>query len=169
MEFKIATKENVHAIMEIIQKAQTYLKEQGINQWQNNYPNSETINNDIQNNNGYILIKDNVIIGTVAVIVGPDKTYKSIYNGEWITDGKYTVIHRMAVNPDYHGLGLATKIIKQVEEMCKSKGIPSMKVDTHKENRLMQKVLLKSGFIYCGIIYLEDGNERMAFEKVIKV
>lgn len=168
-EFKRAKDENINTIMAIIQRAQAYLKSQGIDQWQNNYPNIETISNDIQNSNGYILLKDNVIVGTVVIIFGPDKTYKSIYNGEWLTNGKYAVLHRMAINSDYHGFGLATEMIKQAEVMCKDNGINSIKVDTHKENIAMQKRLLNSGFIYCGIIYLEDGNERMAFEKTLNI
>jgi hypothetical protein len=29
-------------------------------------------------------------------------------------------------------------------------------------------MLEKNGFIYCGIIYLSDGQERLAYEKVLK-
>lgn len=167
MAFKLATKENVSIIMTIIQEAQAYLKAQGIDQWQNNYPNIETINKDIENNNGYVLWRNNIIVGTVALIFGNDQTYHSIYNGKWLTEDKYAVIHRIAVNPDYHGLGLGSEMIKHIQVMCKNKGINSIRIDTHKKNKSMQNVLSKNGFVYCGIIYLEDGNERMAFEKLL--
>lgn len=167
VKLKKAKLEHINEIMDIIQGAQEYLKIQEIDQWQNNYPNIETINNDINNNNSYILVNDaDIIVGTTALIFGNDKTYDAIYEGKWLTDDKYATLHRMAINPDCHGLGLATEIIKQAEVVCKNKGIASIKVDTHKENIGMQKRLIKSGFVYCGIIYLEDGNERMAFEKV---
>ncbi len=168
MKFKRAIKKDVNSIIDIIQGAQSYLKAQGVDQWQNNYPNIETINNDIDNNHGYVLVEDNIIVGTVAVIFANDKTYHSIYNGKWITDGQYAVIHRIAINPDYHGIGLGTEIIKEVERMCKNKGISSIKIDTHKDNISMQSLLNKNQFSYCGIIYLENGNDRMAFEKVLK-
>lgn len=167
MKFIKATKENMNEILLIIQGAQAYLKSQGIDQWQNNYPNIEVIKKDIDNNHSYVLVKDNIILGTTAVMFENDKTYNSIYHGKWLTNGRYGVIHRLAVNPDYHGLGLSTEIIKQIELMCKDRGINSIKVDTHKENKVMQKVLVKNGFVYCGIIYLVDGNERMAFEKIL--
>ena len=54
--------------MKILKQAQNYLREQGIDQWQNNYPNKWVIKKDIDNNNSYVLLKDNIIIGTVAVI-----------------------------------------------------------------------------------------------------
>ena len=81
--------------------------------------------------------------------------------------GEYAVIHRIAVSEKIKGKGTAAKIIKLIEEKCKEKNIKSIKIDTHKDNISMQRLLEKSGFKYCGIIYLEDGNERIAFEKII--
>ncbi len=167
MTFKPAEKEDAQAIWAIIQDAQAYLKGQGIDQWQNNYPNMETINDDINNKYSYVLSNENEILGTIVVIFADDITYHSIYEGEWLTSGSYAVMHRLAINPEHHGLGLASEVMKHAESMCVKKGFPSVRVDTHKENKAMQKVLVNNGFVYCGIIYLVDGNERMAFEKVL--
>ncbi|NRY64043.1 GNAT family N-acetyltransferase [Clostridium beijerinckii] len=167
MEFRKAVETDINYIMRIIKQAQDYFKEQGINQWQNNYPNPETIRNDIANKHSYILLKDNNIVATAAVSFDGEKTYDSIYEGEWITNNQYAVIHRIAVDNTYKGLGLSSEIIKNVEELCLNKGIHSIKVDTHEENISMQKLLKKNKFQYCGIIYLEDGNKRIAFERII--
>ncbi|ALB45760.1 MULTISPECIES: GNAT family N-acetyltransferase [Clostridium] len=167
MEFRKAFETDINDIMNIIKQAQSYFKEQGINQWQNNYPNSETIRNDIANKHSYILLKDNNIVATAAVSFDGEKTYDSIYEGEWITNSQYAVIHRIAVDNTYKGLGLSSKIIKNVEELCLSKGVHSIKIDTHEENISMQKLLKKNKFQYCGIIYLEDGNKRIAFERIL--
>ncbi|NRT72325.1 GNAT family N-acetyltransferase [Clostridium beijerinckii] len=167
MEFRKAVETDINDIMNIIKQAQSYFKEQGINQWQNNYPNPETIGNDIANKHSYILLKDNNILATAAVSFDGEKTYDSIYEGEWITNSQYAVIHRIAVDNTYKGLGLSSKIIRNVEELCLSKGVHSIKVDTHEENISMQKLLKKNKFQYCGIIYLEDGNKRIAFERIL--
>ncbi|MFL0165988.1 GNAT family N-acetyltransferase [Clostridium beijerinckii] len=167
MEFRKAVETDINYIMSIIKQAQDYFKEQGINQWQNNYPNPETIRNDIANKHSYILLKDNNIVATAAVSFDGEKTYDSIYEGQWITNNQYAVIHRIAVDNTYKGLGLSSEIIKNVVELCLSKGVHSIKVDTHEENISMQKLLKKNKFQYCGIIYLEDGNKRIAFERII--
>jgi RimJ/RimL family protein N-acetyltransferase len=167
MEFRKAVKTDVDNIINIIKQAQTYFKEQGINQWQNNYPNVETINNDIDNEHSYVLLKDNNIVATSAVSFDGEKTYDSIYEGEWISNNEYAVIHRIAVDNTYKGLGLSSEIIKNVEQLCLSKGVHSIKVDTHEENISMQKLLEKNEFKYCGIIHLEDRSKRMAFEKTL--
>jgi len=167
MKFRKAVERDINDIMRIIKQAQGYFKEQGINQWQNNYPNPETIRNDINNKHSYILSKDNNIVATAAVSFDGEKTYDSIYEGVWITNNQYAVIHRIAVDNTYKGLGLSSEIIKNVEELCLSRGIHSIKVDTHEENISMQKLLKKNKFQYCGIIYLEDGNKRIAFERIL--
>lgn len=167
MEFRKAVITDISDIMKIIRQAQAYFKEAGINQWQNNYPNVETISNDIDNNNSYILLKDSNIVATAAVSFDGEKTYDLIYDGEWISNNEYAVIHRIAVANNYKGLGLSSEIIKNVEKLCLNKGVDSIKVDTHEENLSMQSLLKKNKFQYCGIIYLEDGSKRIAFEKTL--
>lgn len=167
MKFRKAIESDINDIMNIIKQAQKYLKEQGIDQWQDNYPNYETINNDIKNNNGYVLLNDNTIIGTVTIIFDGEKTYDTIYNGRWITNGEYATIHRIAVDSNYKGLGISSIILKNIEEISLQKNMHSIRVDTHRANISMQRFLNKNGFKYCGIIYLEDKKERIAFEKII--
>lgn len=166
LEFRRAVELDMNSIMNIIKQAQNYFKEQGIDQWQNNYPNLETVGKDISNKNGYVLLKDNIVIGTAAVFFDGEKTYEHIYNGSWISNNEYAVIHRMAIDSRYKGLGLATLFIENIAEICFNKGIHSIRVDTHEENISMQKLLQKNNFEYCGEIYLEDGSKRIAFEKI---
>ncbi|MBZ9607854.1 GNAT family N-acetyltransferase [Clostridium estertheticum] len=167
MEFLKAVEADVNSIMNIIKQAQDYFRKHGINQWQDNYPNVEVVMNDISNKNGYVLLKDNNVVGTVAVTFDEEKNYGSIYNGEWASNDKYAVIHRVAVDSNYKGIGLSSVIIKNIEKICLNKGVYSIRIDTHKENISMQKLLSKSGFQYCGIIYLDDKSKRIAFEKRI--
>ncbi len=167
MEFRLAVESDVDNIMDIIKQAQDYLKNQGIDQWQDNYPNYETIKNDIKNNNCYVLLNDNIIVGTVAAIFGEEKTYNNIYNGKWISDKDYLTIHRLAISSDHKGLGLSSVILNKIEELCISKKIYSIRVDTHEENIPMQNFLRKASFQYCGIICLGNGDKRIAFEKII--
>ncbi|WP_346916015.1 GNAT family N-acetyltransferase [Clostridium sp.] len=167
MEFRKTVKTDINDVINIIRQAQVYFKELGINQWQNDYPNVEIINNDIDNENSYVLLKDNNIIATAAVSFEGEKTYDSIYEGQWISNKEYAVIHRIAVNNNYKGLGISSKIIRNVEQLCLKKGVYSIKVDTHEENLSMQKMLKKNQFQYCGIIHLEDGSKRIAFEKIL--
>lgn len=167
MKFRKADESDISAVMNIIKQAQRYFKGMGIDQWQNNYPNTETIRNDIDHKHSYVLQKGDKIVATVAVSFDGEKTYDSIYEGKWIAESEYAVIHRIAVDNNHKGIGLSLEIVKDIEQICFSKGVYSIKVDTHEANLSMQRLLEKNGFRYCGIIYLHDGSKRMAFEKVL--
>jgi len=168
LEFRKAVEADIDNIMNIIRQAQIYFKENGIDQWQNGYPNYEIIKRDIDNQYGYVLLKDNGIVGTVALIFDGEKSYESIYGGSWMSsEEKYATIHRIAVHPRYKGLGLGSVIIKKIEEICFNRRINSIRVDTHEDNISMQRLLYKNGFKFCGTIYLEDGSSRLAFEKLL--
>ena len=166
-KFRKSTKEDIKEIMKIIKQAQDYFKANGIDQWQNNYPNDEVIDNDICNNSSYVLLGDDKIIATSAVYMDGEETYNNIYDGKWLSDDKYVTIHRIAVDNNLKGKGIAKEVIDNIEKLALKNHIHSIRVDTHKDNLSMQRLLKKNGFEYCGIIYLADGNSRVAFEKTL--
>ncbi|NLL66093.1 MAG: GNAT family N-acetyltransferase [Clostridiaceae bacterium] len=167
MEFRNATLADIDRILEIIKQAKEYLRNAGVNQWQNDYPDRNILESDIDRKIGYVLINDAAIVATVAVSFNDEKTYEKIYEGNWITDDEYAVIHRIAVDNNFKGQRLSSIIISKVEEICLNRNIHSIKVDTHRKNVSMRKMLSNNDFKYCGIIYLEDGSERVAYEKII--
>ncbi|MBP1889346.1 GNAT superfamily N-acetyltransferase [Clostridium moniliforme] len=166
MIIRKSLKEDVKDIMKIINRAKEFLKENGVDQWQDGYPNNETIESDILNNDSYVVLKDNNIVATLAISFDGEKTYDVIYDGKWLSNGKYAVIHRIAIDNEYRGTGVSSYILQKVYEICLDNNIHSIKIDTHEKNIPMQKLLKKNDFKYCGVIYLEDNSKRIAFEKV---
>ena len=108
------------------------------------------------------------IVGTIAVIFDGEPTYDKIYNGAWLTTEElYAAIHRVAVDAECKGKGIAGAMIYEAEKLCRERGVCSLKNDTHRDNLSMQRMQEKNGFVQCGIIYLQDGAERLACEKVL--
>ncbi len=167
MEFRKSIKEDVKYIMEIISDAQAYFKNNNIDQWQNGYPNEDAIRKDILNGYSYVLTDNDKVIATVALSFDGEATYNEIYEGSWLTDNEYAVIHRIAVTEEMKGKNIASIILKRIEEICKERAIKSIKIDTHEDNLSMQRLLKKNNFKYCGVIYLEGKVKRIAFEKEI--
>ena len=92
----------------------------------------------------------------------PEPTYSKIYNGEWLDEVKpYHVVHRIASYPDAHG------IFSDIMDFSFSRDV-NIRIDTHKDNLIMQHNIEKHGFTYCGIIYLVNGDERLAYQKMRK-
>jgi ribosomal protein S18 acetylase RimI-like enzyme len=167
MKLRNSTLEDIPRIMEIIKDAQEYLASLNIDQWQDGYPDYEQIKLDIKNNDSYVILSEtNQIMGTTVYTTTPESTYKNI-DGKWLTedDSSYGVIHRLAVGEEYRKLGLAEFVFTKFEQKVKDSAQTSMRIDTHRDNKGMQYMLKKRGHEYCGVILLDDGDERLAFEK----
>ena len=156
--------EDISRVIDIINQAKTYLKNNDIDQWQDGYPNEETIEKDIENNEAYVLEEDGVILGTCMVTIHGEPSYNRI-EGKWILNCPYICVHRIAVDNEYKGKGLASTILDQVVAMYPD--YHSVRMDTHHDNLSMQSFLTKYGFKYCGEITLKSGALRRAYEKRI--
>ena len=169
MKLVRSTLSDVPIIMGFIHDAQIHLASLKIDQWQDGYPDDEKIKLDIHNSDSYIVLDDNkTIIGTTVFTTKKERTYNSI-KGNWVTNenAEYGVIHRLAVGEKYRKLGLARFVFKECHKRLKSQNIGSLRIDTHQGNKAMQHLLKDLGYAYCGIIILESGDERLAFEKVL--
>lgn len=168
MIFRKTTYADIPAVFTIIRQAQYYLKSKQIDQWQNGYPNEASLAADIEHGYSYVMEKDGIIVGTLALIFDAEPTYTHIYEGNWkTTDTCYATLHRVAVAEQWKGTGIAGKMLAEVKQICRLHSVSSIRMDTHRENTSMQRMMQKNGFAYCGIIYLEDGAERLAFEKLL--
>lgn len=94
--------------------------------------------------------------------------YKNIYDGRWITNGIYATIHRLAIDNNYKRKGIGDEIIKYSQDCCIKNNISSLRIDTHKLNIPMIKLIEKNKFSYCGIIKTDYSSDRVAYEKVLK-
>lgn len=167
LHFRKATFEDAGEIWKILQQAIERRKNDGSKQWQDGYPNPETIQSDIQKNDGFVLTDSEKIIGYTAIIFNNEPAYEKI-DGKWLTEGDFLVVHRVAISEEYVGKGLAQKIFSYIEEFAKENKIPSIKVDTNFDNLAMLKILEKLNYQYCGEVFLRSGV-RKAFEKIVVI
>jgi len=164
---RLATYSDIPEMMNIVHQAQTSLKLLGVNQWQNDYPSQEIVSEDIANKCAYVLISNKQVIAIMTIICNYEPTYNTIYNGKWLSTNEFVVVHRMAVHNCYRKKGIASLLLKKVEEIAIEKNIASFKIDTHKDNIPMRQMLQKNNFVYCGYIILSDGEQRLAYEKLV--
>ena len=161
MVIRNATLEEIDDILAIYCEAKKFMRSYGNKtQWAGNYPSAELVTKDVSDGNCFVCVEDGALIGVFCLFDGPDPTYAKIYDGAWPNDRDYSVIHRIAILK--RGAGVA--------EECYNFGLSRkgvLRIDTHRDNKPMQKSLLKNGFERCGIIYLESGDERIAFCKTL--
>ena len=142
----------------------SYMRQTGnASQWGTDYPPESLIREEIAAGHSFGCENDaGKPVGTFCFIIGEDPTYHEIFGGEWLDEGEeYGTVHRIASSGEEKGVGDACI------RWCLARH-PNIRVDTHRDNRAMQHIIEKLGFSYRGIIHVEDGSERLAYQKSTK-
>lgn len=158
MQFRPSTISDIPRMQEIFARARRFMAETGNpNQWINGYPSDDFLRQDIQSGDSYVCIEGNHIVATFVLRGGIDPTYDVIYDGAWLDDTPYATIHRIASSGEVKG------IFRQVLQYA-LQHYRSIRIDTHRDNLVMQHAVLQAGFQYCGIIHCWNGDERLAYQ-----
>lgn len=161
MIIRLAELREKDEILSIYDSARVFMRESGNpNQWAGKYPDEDTVLRDIENEKLYVCTENNDILAVFFYTVGIDPTYLKIYDGKWVNDKPYGVIHRIAVSNKARGKGVAKVCFDFAYDKC-----GNVRIDTHRDNIPMQRALEKNGFTRCGIIYLANGDERIAYQR----
>ncbi len=165
LHFRKAELADKEKIWKILQQAITKRKQDGSDQWQDGYPNLQTIENDLKNQYGFVLTSKHDVLAYAAVIFDPEPAYEAMKE-TWLSNGQYVVIHRVAVSTESAGKGMATHIFEEIEKLAIENKVFSIKVDTNFDNEPMLKILDRLGYQYCGEVYFRNAA-RKAFEKLL--
>ena len=159
MEIRKTRLEELDQVMEVYAYARKFMAEhENPNQWKNNKPTREQIEKDILAGKHYVCEDGQTKAAVFYFAKEVDPTYITIYEGQWLNEEDYAVVHRIASSGKIKGAG--TFCMNWASAQCKN-----VKIDTHKDNYVMQNMLMKCGFTHCGTIYLENGEPRLAFQK----
>lgn len=166
---RLASYGDMKAIEGIYEKARKYMEDAGNpTQWGKNHPTAELLEEDIKKERLYVdttepedpEIEGEIIHGVFAFILGEDKTYTYIENGMWLNEKPYGTIHRIAGDGEVKG------VFGRCFEFCRLQ-INNLRIDTHENNYTMRHLIEKYGFKKCGIVYMEDGSPRIAYQNYL--
>lgn len=159
MKIRKAVESDLNSILKVYEIAREYMRKTGNpNQWGTDKPQKEMLEDDIKKGELYVGEgEDGNIHFVFAFILGEDPTYAYIEDGSWLSDEPYGTIHRIASD------GTVSGVVRLAVEYARGV-ISHIRIDTHHDNKTMQHVVEKIGFKKCGIIYIEDGTPRIAYQ-----
>lgn len=160
MMIRKAVVEDLPRLVEIIEIAKKFMAETGNpTQWRTGGPTREVMENDIREKRLYVIENETGVHAVFMFAIMEDPTYAVITEGDWGSNETYGVIHRVAGDGAIHGI---------LQEAVRFAGarISHLRIDTHHDNKVMQKAIQKCGFEERGIIFLEDGSPRIAYERI---
>ncbi len=164
MKIRHSTGADLPRMLEIYRYARAFMAAHGNpNQWgPTQWPPEALLRRDIESGDSYVCLNDaGAVIGTFYFVQGSDiePTYRDITDGAWLDESPYGVVHRIAGDGSEKGIGAFC--INWAFGQC-----GHLRIDTHGDNVVMQRLLKKLGFTHCGTIYVrEDRDPRLAFEK----
>lgn len=154
---------------DLFNEGREYFRKHGINQWQSEpggYPSKKDVMKDMENGGGFVVVEDDQVIGYSYIHELDESNYHYI-EGKWLNDEPYVVVHRTCVSNASKGKGIGSLFFSKAKEICVENDLHSIRVDTHQDNLSMQRLLEKNGFVKCGIIYVQDGSPRYAYQLLV--
>lgn len=163
MEIRKTRIDELDKVMAIYAHARKFMAEHdNPTQWGANHPPRKLVEQDILAGKSYVCVEGDVLAAVFYFAQEEDPTYAKIYEGQWLNEEDYAVVHRIASSSAVKGAG----------SFCMNWACAqarNVKIDTHTDNYVMQNMLKKNGFVQCGTIYLENGESRLAFQRVCHV
>lgn len=152
--------EDIDRLKDIFAHARLFMESTGNpDQWGDGYPSEELILDDIRSGDSYVCVSEGRVVATFVLRGGEDPTYSQIYDGQWLDSAPYATIHRIASSGE-------VKRIFHIALQFALTLYDSIRIDTHRANKVMQAAILKEGFSYCGVIRCWNGTERLAYQYV---
>lgn len=163
---RLATEKDFDPVWHILRQAASWMMAQGRDQWDDKYPTAEAVHADIAQGEGWVIERDGRVVAYCAIALGGEPSYDRL-DGQWLTSGPYTVVHRAAIDLAYRGHGLGHEFFAQAEQISRDHGWPSVRVDTNHDNVEMLALIARRGYQPTGKCYYYHGGrhvERLAFE-----
>lgn len=158
---RLTQNNDLQQIQALITAAQQLLANDHINQWQDGHPNVRQIQQDITQHASWSLCLQQQVVGTAALINGPDPNYQTLPNNHYHSHEPYAVIHRFTVNPQFSGQQLGRYLMSNLITQAYQQGYQNLRIDTHPDNLRMQHLIEQTGFQKRGDILLLDNHKEL--------
>ena len=166
MNIRLATSEDLDAVVNITRACNLHMRSKGIFQWTDKYPSRKAFEEDLKREELYLLEDHDRIAGCIVISTFKDEVYEPV---GWLTpDEKNIYIHRLAVHPEYQGKGCAQQLMNYAEQQSEENGFKSIRLDTFSQNPRNHRFYEKRGYQKLEDIYFPEQSEHpfFCYEKV---
>lgn len=153
MYIRLANIMDLPTVVAMTKRVIPVMQASGNEQWDDDYPSKEILRNDIAEHNLFVLMLDNQLVGGVVINAIFPQEYMGL---SWKTSPNAYTFHRMMVNPDFQGKGLATALFQFVEKRGKNLGLKSLRVDTNENNKTMRSLFEKFNYTFVDIVHFRN-------------
>ena len=155
LEFRRAGTDDLDALVALYGAAAQDMREKGIDQWDEYYPDREILAEDVESGDMTLGLLD----GHLACAYVVNREYDPEYElGAWEhTEGDFCVLHRLCVNPEMQGQGLARQTMARMEKTARDQGFDSVRLDVFSQNLHAQRLYERLGYRRTGEVRFRKG------------
>ncbi|WP_077624149.1 GNAT family N-acetyltransferase [Sediminibacillus massiliensis] len=162
---RLANKEDLPRIMEIVKASVKVMNEQGNEQWNEDYPLESDFKGDLENQELYVAEIGGTVTGAACISEKEHSEYPLI---SWRKNDKALTVKRVAVDPSNRGSGIASGLYKHAEQVGREKGLHYLKTDTFSKNQSAQRLFRKNGYQFVQARRVEEKDDELwYFDKLI--
>src|ERR1700759_1415744 len=132
MRIRLATREDLPALMELMRRVVPLMRATGNLQWDEAYPNEAVFQRDIDLGQLWVAVVNGNIAGVAAITTDQEPDYAQV---GWNIEEPAIVVHRLAVDPAFRGQGAAGALMQKAEDVAVEHGITVLRVDTNTQNK----------------------------------
>ncbi|MRN56053.1 GNAT family N-acetyltransferase [Paenibacillus sp. LC-T2] len=154
--------------MDLIARCVQVMQDGGSDQWDALYPSKEIISLDIERGTLFVCEDNNAVAGIIVLDENQAEEYKSI---QWVqNEGPHLIMHRLAVDPQVQGKGIARRLIIFAENYAEHNGYKSIRLDTYNKNARALGLYSRLGYDRRGEVNFPDRAASFpVFEKVLNI
>jgi ribosomal protein S18 acetylase RimI-like enzyme len=168
MQIRLANLNDLVQLAALLKRVVPAMRAAGNLQWDDSYPNTEVFTRDIERGQLWVAeIDDSKVVGVIAITGDIEPDY---IHADWDHAEAALVVHRLAVDPESRGSGIARALLMQAETIAASQDIALIRVDTNAENQATQKLFPSLGYRFAGEISLtmRPGLRFLCYEKRLR-
>ena len=162
-----AISSDIQRLKQITEACSRHMIANGIFQWNAHYPDVAVLTKDVTDETVYVYLEEERIIGCVMFSMTMDDFYEEI---PWLTPNtKQLYVHRLAVNPDHQGKGIARRLMDFGEKMASDLQCLSVRLDTFSQNPRNNRFYRARNYQQVGEVFFEQKSPHpfYCYEKIL--
>ena len=163
IEIREASIADVEPVLGLVRACIAGMRSQGIDQWDDVYPDRGTIEGDVHGSTAVVAIADQTLAGFAVLNEHQEPEYGKV---PWTFTSRAAVIHRMMVAPSIEGRGVARALMTFLERCATVSGYSSIRLDAFVNNARAVRFYERCDYRRAGQVRFRKGDF-YCFEKAL--
>ncbi len=161
--YRMALHADLASIFEMFRSATEGLRSQGLDQWDDIYPNEQILAGDVQKKQMHVGVVDGRVMLAFVLNSDCDEQYS---NGIWAQDASFRVIHRLCLDPAFQKRGIGKRTMLHIEDLCRAQSIHAIRLDSFEKNLQSTNLYRSLGYKDVGFANWRKGKFHL-MEKIL--